>query len=174
MFKEINNLVIFFNEPLREFHVREVAIILKITPATASKYLKNLRDLGILMYRKERMLDFYKANLDSEEYRDLKVYYNIRKLKESGLIEVLNKFYLKPTIILFGSSAQGLDTNESDVDLLIISEKTSEFSGIKPFEKKISRQIQLFRYNNLKNVKNRHLLNNMLNGIVLQGEIRWT
>jgi predicted nucleotidyltransferase len=173
MFKEMNALVLFFEDPIREFHVREVAMLLKITPATASKRLKQFRSVGFLSYRKERMLDFYKANLEDEHYRDLKKYYTVRKLKESGLIEAINKFYLKPTIVFFGSSAHGLDTSESDVDLVIISEKKEEFPEIKKYEKKINRHIQVFRYKDIQNVKNKHLLNNILNGVVIQGEIKW-
>jgi predicted nucleotidyltransferase len=173
MFNKIDLLELFFNEPTREFHVREVAKILKITPATASKLLKQFKEEGILYYRKEVMLDFYKANLENEHYLDLKKHYLIRKLKDSGLIEAINSFYLKPTIILFGSSAYGLDTSESDIDLVIISEKNKEFTGLGKFEKAIHRNIQLFVHSNIKNVKNKHLLNNILNGIVIQGEIKW-
>lgn len=173
MFKEINTLGIFFEKPEREFHVREAATLLRITPATASKRLKEFRKLGILQYRKERMLDFYKANPENENYRDLKKYYGLRKLKESGFIEAINRFYLKPTIVLFGSFAQGLDTSKSDIDLVIISERKEEFKGIEKFEKILNRRIQLFRYKKVRAVKNKHLLNNILNGIVIQGEIRW-
>ena len=56
MFKLINNLVPFFEQPNREFHVREIAKILKINPATASKRLKELVNQNVIKYRKERML----------------------------------------------------------------------------------------------------------------------
>lgn len=173
MFKEMNVLELFFKDPLREFHVREVAQLLKITPATASKKLKQFKEAGVLQYRKEIILDFYKANLENEHYRDLKKYHAVRKLKESGFVEAINRFYLKPAIILFGSAAHGLDTSESDVDLVIISEKKKEFTELEKFEKKINRNIQLFVHHNIKNVKNKHLLNNILNGVVIQGEIKW-
>lgn len=173
MFKELNNLRMFFEDPVREFHVRETAKILKITPATASKRLKEFKNKGILKYRKERMLDFYKANLEDERYRDLKIYYNIRKLKESGLINHINKFYLKPAVILFGSAAHGLDTEGSDFDLMIIAERKEELPELGKFKKKINREVQLFVNRNLKELKNKHLINNILNGIVIQGEIRW-
>ena len=52
MFKEINTLKPFFEDPTNEFNVREIARILKITPATASKRLKLLKKQGFLKYRK--------------------------------------------------------------------------------------------------------------------------
>lgn len=173
MFKELNILKLFFENPNKEFNVREVARLLKISPATASKKLKRLAKANILKKRKERILTLYKANLDNDFYRDLKIFYNIRKIKESGFLNALNKFYLKPVVILFGSCAYGIDTETSDFDLLIISEKTVKFPNIQKFEKKLNRKIQLFIVKEIKELKNKHLINNILNGIVLQGKIKW-
>jgi len=173
MFKELNILKIFFEEPSREYNVREVARILKIAPATASKELKKLVKEGLLKDRKERNLNLYKANLESDVYKDTKLYYNIRKLKERGLIEAINKFYLKPTILLFGSGSYGNDTETSDLDLLIISERTKEFPEIKKFEEKLNRKLQIFIVKDIKDLKNKHLINNILNGIILQGQVKW-
>src|SRR3989338_5760552 len=152
MFKELNIIRIFFEEPNREFNVREVARILKIAPATASSQLKELARERLLKEKKERNLIIYKANLDDERYKDLKVYYNIRKIKDSGLIEELNKFYVKPTIILFGSASFGLDTEDSDIDLVILSEKTKELSKKEEYEKVIKRRLQLFVIKNIKKI----------------------
>jgi len=172
MFKKLNILKLFFEEPTREFNVREVARILKISPATASKELKNLAKKGVLKERKERVLNLYKANLEDDLYRDIKIFYNLRKIKDSGLLKELNKFYLKPTIVLFGSCAYGTDTKTSDFDLLIISEKTKVLD-VKKFEKKIKRKIQLFVVKDIKDLKNKHLINNVLNGITIQGKVKW-
>jgi len=174
MFKILNNLKIFFNEPNREFNVREVARILKMSPATASTRLKELKNNKLVIERKDRGFNFYKANLESSYYKDLKVFYNIRLLKDSGLIKALNEFYLKPTIILFGSVSFGLDTETSDIDLVIISEKKQEFSELKTFNRKLQKNIQIFLVNNIKGLKNKHLLNNVLNGIVIEGKVKWT
>jgi len=173
MFKELNMLKVFFESPTKEFNVREIARMLKIAPATASKELKSFAKKGILKERKERMLNLYHADLDSDLYRDIKIFWNIRKLKESGLIDSLNQFYLKPAIILFGSASQGIDAETSDIDIVIISEKTANFPHIKEFEKKMGRNIQLFAVRDIKDLKNKHLISNVLNGIVLQGELKW-
>jgi predicted nucleotidyltransferase len=172
MFIYTDILKIFFEEPSKEFNVREVARILKVSPATASKELKKLAKRNFLKERKERIFILYKANLESDEYRDLKLYYNIRKLKESGLIEALNRFYLKPTIILFGSAANGLDTETSDFDLLIISERIDNFD-VKKFEEKINRKLQLMVVRSIKELKNEYLINSVSKGIVIQGNVKW-
>jgi predicted nucleotidyltransferase len=172
MFKELNIMEIFFESSAREFGVREAARLLKVAPATASKELKALAGRGLLKERKERVYNIYKANLESDFYTDLKVFYNIRKIRESGLMENLNRFYLKPTVILFGSSAHGLDTETSDLDIVIISENT-KIPDFGTLEKKLKRRIHVFAVRHIKELKNEHLINNVLNGIVLQGEVKW-
>lgn len=174
MFKEINILRLFFEEPNREFNVREAARMLKITPATASKKLKEFAKQSILKHRKERMLDLYKANLESDSYCDIKVYYTTRKIRESGLIEGLNEFYLKPAIILYGSCSKGMDTETSDIDLVVISENTKEFPKKEEYEKKLKKGIHIFAVKALRELKNEHLISNALNGSLLQGELVWT
>jgi predicted nucleotidyltransferase len=173
MFKKMNILELFLKEPNKEFNVREVAKILKKAPATASKKLKELEKEGLLKQRDFRMLKLFQANLDSEKLRDYKIFYNIRKIKESILIDELNKFYLKPTIVLFGSLSKGYDVKESDIDLLIISENKKEFPNLKKIQKELGKEIQLFVVKSVKNLKNEHLINNVLNGITLQGSVKW-
>lgn len=173
MFKELNNLKIFFESPTREFNVREFARILKISPATASTLLRKYAKEDLIIERKDRNFIFYKANLESEYYQNAKKYYIIIKIRESGLIEELNKFYIKPTIILFGSVSNGMDVENSDLDLVVISEKKAEFKETEKFEKNLKREIQIFSVKDIKELKNPHLINNVLNGTVLQGEIKW-
>ena len=173
MFHELNTLKIFLESPLKDWGVREYARATKISPATASRLLKELAKKGIIKEKKERTFILYKANVENDLYRDIKIFYNIRKIKDSGFLENLNQFYLKPTIIFFGSASRGEDIEGSDFDIVIISEKTKEFPEEKIFEKKINRKIQLFRIKNIKDLKNEHLINNVLNGIKIQGELQW-
>lgn len=172
MFKEFDILRLFFEESGREFNVREVARILKIAPATASKNLKSFVKFGVLTWRKERNLDLYRADVSNDFYRDLKVFYNIRKIKDSGLLDALNRFYLKPTVVFFGSAARGVDVDTSDFDLLVVSENAKVFSA-KEFERKIGRNVHLVVVHDISKIGNNHLLNNILNGVTLQGGLKW-
>jgi predicted nucleotidyltransferase len=173
MLEKMNILKVFFEEPTKEFNVREIAKILDISPATASKILKWFYKRGFLTERSQKVFIFYKANAESEAYRDLKVYYNTRKIRESGLIEALNRFYLKPTIVLFGSGSEGMDTETSDLDILVVSEREDTFPDLKKFEKKLNRGLQLFPVKGLKYLRNEHLINNVINGITIQGRLKW-
>src|SRR3989338_5217170 len=160
MFKELNILQHFFENPTKEFGVREIARLIRITPATASTKLQQLKKEHILASRKERQLVLYKADLESDSYRDLKTFTTIRLLKTIGVIDHINKFYLKPTIVLFGSASKGLDTHTSDIDIVVVSEKKDVLSDLKIYEKKLKRKIELFPVRTLKDLKNEHLINN--------------
>ncbi len=173
MFKELNILKSFFEDPEKGFNVREIARMLKIAPATASKKLKKFSRKNLLKLNEVGNLKIYKANLDSQLYKDIKLFYNIRKIKNSGLIEKLNELYLKPTVVLFGSAFYGEDVKDSDFDFLILSETKKEFKNKEKFEKKLNRKLQLFIVEDIGNLKNKHLVNNILNGLVLQGKITW-
>ncbi|MCK5334036.1 MAG: nucleotidyltransferase domain-containing protein [Candidatus Aenigmarchaeota archaeon] len=173
MFKELNNMKFFFKHPNKELNVREASRIMDLSPATTSKRLKLLASQKLLKSRKDRLLTLYRANIESEFYQDLKIFYNIRIIRESGLLKALNEFYMKPTIVLFGSAAYGTDTETSDFDIVVLSEKAKEFPQEQKFEKKLKRKIQLFVVKDLNDLSNKHLANNVLNGIVLQGEIQW-
>ncbi len=172
MFKYLNIIKIFFESPSKEFTTREIARKAKVATATASKILKELKKKGMLKSRKMKNMVLYRANLESDLYRDAKIFYNIRKIKESGLLEKINQVYLKPTVVFFGSAANGLDVENSDFDLLIISEVKKEIE-LSKFERKINRKIQLFVTEDIHKIKNKNLINSILNGIVIQGEIKW-
>lgn len=173
MFINMDTLKLFFEEPTREFNVREVARIERIAPATASKKLSQLSKEGVVLERRERNLKLFKSNLESDLYRDMKVFYNIRKIRDSGLMEKLNVKYAKPAVVLFGSAASGMDTETSDFDLLVLSENDKP-SDLSAFEKRLGRKVQAFFVKDARELKNKHLINNVLNGIALQGEVKWT
>ena len=71
-------------------------------------------------------------------------------------------------VILFGSASKGEDIERSDVDLCIIG-KEKHFS-VRELEEKTNRKVNiLFIDNALKLRKNKELLNNLINGIIVKG-----
>ncbi|HLC31637.1 MAG TPA: nucleotidyltransferase domain-containing protein [Candidatus Nanoarchaeia archaeon] len=174
MFKELNNLAYFFEYPNREFNIREIARLQKRSPATISKELKEYAKQEIIQLKKERNLLLCKANLDNSMFKELKKFYTLKKIRDSGIIEAINIFYLKPSIILFGSAAKGLDVEESDIDLAIISENNKEFPNTVLYEKKVNRKIHIFPLKKIQDLKNKYLVNNVMNGVIIQGEVQWT
>lgn len=174
MFKKIDNLKIFFEEPEREFHLREIARIMKKNPVTAKRFLSEFANKGVLLFRRERGFYFYSANSENSGYKEIKKQYNRDKLVNSDLIEFLKKEFNLPVIILFGSFERGEDNKNSDVDMCIISEAKKEVD-IKKYEKTINRKIQLhiFSSKEFKNlrIKNKELFKNIINGYKIYGLI---
>ena len=80
------------------------------------------------------------------------------------------KEYFNPVIVLFGSYSKGEDIENSDIDLYI---ETPSKREIKPteFEKKLKRKIQIFKHKKISEIKSKDLINNIINGVSLNGFI---
>ena len=166
-------LSIFVEEPDKKLNVREVARMAGVTPTTASKHLKNLSKNKFLLKKKERNMILYSADTESQTFRDFKIYQNIKKIKETGVVDFINTELSYPeTIILFGSYAKGENTKRSDIDLFILSESKKGIDCGK-FQKILGAEIQTFIYSRKETegmkTKNKELLNNIINGTKLSG-----
>ena len=56
--------------------------------------------------------------------------------------------------------------NDSDIYIQTISKKELK---LKDYEESLGRKIQLFKYKKLDDIKNKNLVNNIVNGLVLNG-----
>lgn len=173
MERKLTILKPFFEDPSRKFSIRELSRFLKINHTTVRQHLNNLVKEGFLSVKKGGVYSFYQLIL-SKQTINLKLYYNLEKIRKSGLIEGLEKNYDLPIIVLFGSYAFAMDDKTSDIDICLISNVEKEFST-EDYEKKLNRKITLhnFTKKSLKKAKktNPNLINNICNGIVLSGEL---
>jgi len=168
MLNIINNLKPFFEDCYRRINVREYSRIMKVSPPTASKTLSEYERLGLLSREIEKNYIFYYANKNNKYFIDLSRIYWQNKL--SSFIDYLNQNLLDPTIILFGSLAKAETRINSDIDLCIIAHK--KMIHTTNFEKELKRKIQLFFFDSVKNIKNKELANNIINGYTLKGRIK--
>lgn len=114
-------LALFFENPSREFYLREVGVRAKISVGAAKKYLDKLAKAGILSARRQGNMRLFRANRESPAYKQKKVAYTVERIVSSGLLDALMRF--KPSsIVLYGSFARGEDDEKSDIDILVISE----------------------------------------------------
>ena len=158
-------LEIFYENPNKEFTIRDISKLTKIPRATVHKYLIKLK--------KQKLITKNNKPENNLLFKTKKINYFIEKIVNSGIIdEIVNK--LNPScIILFGSIRKGDSVKESDIDLFI--EYTIEKNiPLKKYEKKLKHNIQLFKETNIKNLP-RELFNNVVNGIKLVGylKIKW-
>ena len=174
MYKKMDNITkIFIEEPEKEFHVREIAKITGRSPTTISKYLNSMKKEGLLLSKKVSNHLFFRSRTDNIQYKMMKKDYNLKKIISSGLISYIEEHLNNPeAIILFGSFAKGEDIQKSDIDIAVISPIKKELS-LEGFENKLKHNIQLFLFSkkdiDKMKTKNKELLNNIINGIVVNG-----
>ncbi|HLC75210.1 MAG TPA: nucleotidyltransferase domain-containing protein [Candidatus Nanoarchaeia archaeon] len=165
---------IFLDNPTAEFHIREVARLTKLNHMTVRSYLNKFIKEELLIKKSAKLFDVYTSNQQSKKWKNIKLFNNLERLRESNVVEDLEKFYDYPTVVLFGSYAHSTDTTESDIDICVLSNITGNFSTDsykKTLKKPVS--IHLFskkRFNTMKK-SNPGLINSICNGIVLSGQL---
>ena len=156
----------FFLNPSVKMRVRQIERELNLPLPSVIRYINELEKEGILKIEKIAGIVSFTANRASKPFLLEKKLYNVKMLYESGLIEYLINELSNPIIIVFGSYSKGDDNENSDIDLYIQTPSKKEIK-LGRFEKLLKRKIQLFIHSNLKQIKNPHLMNNIINGIPL-------
>jgi len=135
-----------------EYHTRELVRQLKIGLGSASRYLKILEKEGLVIKEEKGKLSIYKANMENSLLKELKVVFTLLEIDEmiKDLKSVSNQ------IILFGSCVDGEDTEESDIDLFVLSDKGKSVNRIiSNHQNKIERKISpvIVNYMELRTLK---------------------
>ena len=158
-------LSLFTNDFTREYYVREVERLLKISPRTSQLILEDLEEKGVIESKTRGKIKTYKLSLSDITKRYLifvEQYKSIAFLKKKLLIkEIIEKItpHIKGIGIIFGSYVKGLEKDGSDLDIFIAGnydhdeiKKVSKNLGIeismkcypiKTFEKNLTKDILL-------------------------------
>ena len=160
----------YFVNPNAKLRVREIEKFLKLPLPSVIRYCKELQSEGILTIIKTGNVIFYTGDRADKNFLIEKKLFNIKSIYDSGLIEFLKIELSNPVIILFGSYSKGEDTETSDIDLYLETPSKKEIS-LEKFEKILIRKIQVFRYKNIREIKNTNLSNNIVNGIIVNNYI---
>ncbi len=158
----------FFIHPTKKMRVRQIERDIGVPLPSAIRYSKELEKDKILKSEIIAGIKLYSADRVSAVYRINKMLFNLKALYGSKLIDFLITKFGNPTIILFGSYSRGEDTENSDIDLYIEANGNVKVN-LGQFENELSRKIQLFVQKGIKDVSNKELANNIINGIVING-----
>lgn len=159
---------VFFEMPLKQWRLRELCRTVQISPASVSRYLKELQKEGLAEQRKDPFLS-WRAKREREVFKSWKRWTLALDLTSKGLVDQIVKTCLPDAVILFGSAARGEDVEASDIDIAVISEEKP--IDLKKFEMVIHRKITVLfcpKFNEL----SPELKNNILNGIILYGYLK--
>ena len=151
------------------FSQRELAKILSVSPTAISNAVRKLVDKDLIILEKTKTINFVKFNRDNYKAIQRKRVENLKNIYISGLVDFLEEELPGATIILFGSYSKGEDTENSDIDMAVIGRK-NKILDLEKYEKMLYREINVNFYDSWKNI-DRHLKNNILNGIILIGGV---
>ena len=152
-----------------KFSQREIAKILNVSPTAVSNSIKKLKDDNLIRLEKTKTINFIYFNNTDKRATEIKRVENLKNIYISGVSDYFEKELPGGTIILFGSYSRGEDVNTSDIDIAVI-ERKNKMINIEKYENILKRKINVNFYNSWKDI-DKHLRNNILNGILLHGGI---
>ncbi len=170
MFKIYNNygkvLIALSKYPTEGITLRKLSRISRVSLGSLSKIVRRLEKEKIIQKSKMGKSYVITLNIEDEKVRNWKRVINLSLLLSSGIVEEIKEYY--PTaIILFGSYAEGSDTENSDIDLAVFGVKEVKID-IQKYAKILNRKISLFCFKDTNKV-GRNLLNSIANGVTLYG-----
>ena len=120
---QLKVLTLFLDDPYTSCYLRESARMLDMDPMTIKRSLDILVKDEFLIKYEEKNRILYQANLENPALRYLKISYNLSWLQEKNLVEfITSKMKSVTSIMLFGSFAKGENDENSDIDIVIISQ----------------------------------------------------
>lgn len=123
---------LFTNGFDREYYIREVGKLLKISPRTAQLILGDLENKGVLESKTKGKIRVYtlKRNSLCQMYIALVEQHKTITFLEKNLIirEIIEKInpFIKGIGIIFGSYAKGTANKDSDLDIFVAGEYSKE------------------------------------------------
>jgi predicted nucleotidyltransferase len=107
----------FALHPGQSFYEREIARTAGLSPSSTHYVLAHLYRVGLVHRKQNGRMCFYSIDKTNPYLKEFKVLVNLLLIEP--LVEKLKG--LSHKIVLFGSWAEGTDTEDSDIDLFIVS-----------------------------------------------------
>ena len=120
---------LFYKEKNAVLHLREIARRTKLHGPSTTKFLKDLEQNNILVAKKEIHLKNYRLQQSTRSYVfftafDVERFEQLPSIRKNAIRIYLQKLQEKPLFaLLFGSTAKKTYNEESDIDILLITNK---------------------------------------------------
>ncbi len=136
----------FLANPTTGFHIKQLARLLNVSPASVSGAVKSFEMEGLLSKEEKGLAHIYMLNSDNSVVAPLKKAYGIAFVLVSKPKE---KFLeIDPNIIslaIFGSYADGSFDEKSDIDFLIVTQtkKGSFVAALKRLDDELQKEVSM-------------------------------
>ncbi len=156
---------LFLNQT-KEYYLSELASQTRISSPTVLRELGKIQSLNIVTKTKRGNTAYYSINRECIIFEDLKRIFLKFELTDEIISKELDGFDIKYALV-YGSFARGIETKDSDIDLLIVGDvdRTLLLRSISKLETKIGREINFILWHeeefNEKRSQKISLLNNI-------------
>ena len=130
-------LTFLARNPDKQFYIREIAKDMNKSVGGTHKTLKLLKEMDFIKENKSGKNIYYQINQMNPSIKNFKIFMTINEL--TPLVNKLKEISEK--VIIFGSCANGEDTAESDIDLLVLTDDKEKVNK-KILNTKFNRKIQ--------------------------------
>jgi len=131
-------LSLLLNSPDEQFYIREIAELLRKNPSGVKRELDNLEKMGIVISERVANLKYFRANIDSPLFSELKNLIT-KSLGLPGALKAVLRASGAKAAFLHGPYAEGDAVNS--VDLFVIGAMSSLTKELKDIEKRFDRKI---------------------------------
>lgn len=168
--KENNVLEIFFNEPTKHWHFKDIVKKAKISEQRANHWLKHFMKEKIIKHVKPKgKMPYFIAQYNYPIYKNKKKLYALNRMLETGFLNKLQSLKNAKAVVIFGSfSRSDWDTN-SDVDVFIYGDPEDLKFGTIWLERGV--EVHTCRTKkDIKEIKS-GLINNVVKGYFVKGYV---
>jgi predicted nucleotidyltransferase len=110
------------DDPYEGFYIREISRDLDMSPMTVKRCLDGLLEDGLVVKYRLKSNILFKVDLEDPSLRHMKISYNLRRVREWGIVDrILKNGDGVISVTLYGSYATGTNDGNSDLDILIIA-----------------------------------------------------
>ncbi len=157
----------FLQNPSKEFYLRELSRLLKLSMPTIIGVTDILAKKRLIIKTKRKALTNVIANPENPVFTRIKRVHNLEQIYLSGIVDYLSRAYGYPkNIILFGSFSRGEDVENSDIDIAVVTNKKLRLD-MSEYEKALKKEINVHEVNLHK--LSEEFKSNLANGIVFEG-----
>lgn len=117
-------LIHFLKNPTKQFYIKELSRILRISPRSALEAMRMFGKEGILIKEEVGQTHLYRLNNEMPLVKSLKRMYILFRLRESKFVEkIIDIDENMISLVLYGSYSSGDYDDRSDLDFIAITQK---------------------------------------------------